>query len=159
MAKQNSVCKKEVRGDVIVFTFSDGTVKEVDTSKFSDEVQRHARVHGIAQRLGDSYAGSGGDVDWAKEQFEAVSIVLEGGSWSAERGSTGGLWVDAVAAVRGIAREDALEVWRTLSEDQVTALKKNARVKAQYARLKADRDERAAKGKEDAPLPGFDDGE
>lgn len=156
MATRNSVCKKEISGTKITFTFSDGETRNVDVTKFQDSVRESAAVHGMSQKLGDSYANSGGDVNWAKEQFDATLATLEGGSWSAERGSTGGLWVDAVAAVRGIAREDALEVWRTLTEDQVATLKKNARVKAQYARLKAERDERAAEGAKDAPLPGFD---
>lgn len=156
MAKQNSVCKKEVSGTTVKFTFGDGETRTVDVARLDQAVREHAAAHGIAQTLGDSYAGSAGDVDWAKEQFDARLATLEGGSWSAERGSTGGLWVDAVAAVRGIAREDALEVWRTLTEDQVATLKKNARVKAQYARLKAERDERAAASAKDAPLPGFD---
>jgi hypothetical protein len=147
MAKRANVCKKEILADSreVRFTFTGMAAVVVATDALADEVLEYAMLHGLAQKLGDSYSGAQ-TVEEARERFDATLAVLESGEWNGGRAATGGLWIDAIADVQGIDREAALARWNELDEDKQAAIKKVPRVKAAYAKLAAERAERAAAG-------------
>lgn len=96
MAKRNEIAKKQIREDAtgVDFNFSDGTVLSAEVAALPEMINtKHGQVntrdflacHGLSQKIGDSYAGCGGDVtkaiDWAQGTIE----TLFGGDWSEAR--------------------------------------------------------------------------
>lgn len=137
--------------------------KVVDTitvkpSDFPDNVQEAAGWHGLAQKIGDSYAGR---KDADQSAFEMASEMVEAlkeGTWVAEGESAGprttlvlSALANVVAATKKIdlakLETDKPEDFKTLmdglhksiaTKEQKAAALKDARIKAEYERLKAE---------------------
>ena len=88
----------------VSFSYADGGTKVYDVNKLSEEIRRRLIVHGLAQKLGDSYAGR----DDHEDCTENIWSNLMEGNWGAERGS--GLEDKLDAA------EEALENYSAMSE-------------------------------------------
>ena len=73
---------------VLRFAFSDGTNLEVDPAKLPESIRRCAMFHGLAQKIGDSYAATK-SVEEAAENAMALYERLEAGEWVGERESAG----------------------------------------------------------------------
>ena len=67
--------------DRLEFRFTDGTVRAVRPADYPESVRAAARWHGFAQKLGDSYNQSKGDVAKAIESFDEMSAQLMEGDW------------------------------------------------------------------------------
>ena len=67
----------------VTFSYVDGGMRVYDANELSEEMRNRLIVHGLAQKLGDSYAGRDGHEDCT----EAVWSNLMEGNWGAERGS------------------------------------------------------------------------
>lgn len=62
------------------FAFANGAVRDVSLSDFPADVREAATAHGLAQKLGDSYAGTN-SVDEAISTFEEKLADLREGTW------------------------------------------------------------------------------
>lgn len=67
----------------VSFSFADGGVRVYDANELSEEMRNRLIVHGLAQKLGDSYAGKDDHEDCTEKVWEQ----LMAGNWGAERGS------------------------------------------------------------------------
>ena len=67
----------------VTFSYADGGMRVYDANELSEEIRNRLIVHGLAQKLGDSYAGR----DDHEDCTEAVWSNLMEGNWGAERGS------------------------------------------------------------------------
>lgn len=67
----------------VSFSYADGGARVYDTNELSEEMRNRLIVHGLAQKLGDSYAGR----DDHEDCTENVWSNLMEGNWGAERGS------------------------------------------------------------------------
>lgn len=144
----------------LTFAFANGDKLDVDPSKLNDEVRKCAMFHGLAQKIGDSYAGSK-TPDEASEEASALWERLEAGEWIAEREAAGpriSLILAAIVRARADAGKpftDAEVAERTerLKTDKPyrESVMANAAVKAAYATIQAERAaEKAKKAQADA---------
>ena len=90
----------------VAFSYADGGMRVYDANELSEEMRNRLIVHGLAQKLGDSYAGR----DDHEDCTEAVWSNLMVGNWGAERES--GLEDKLEAA------QEALDNYIAMSDDE-----------------------------------------
>lgn len=123
------------------FVFANGAEMVAKLADFSDEIKTRLAVHGLSQKLGDSYA-SAEDVkqayDWAKE---TLSTLLEG-KWSTRTAGNSGpkttLLARAIARVSKQPLDSIIEKLATLDEDTVKALRANDDIKLAISEIKVE---------------------
>lgn len=132
--------------------FAGGDMIVVRRSDFSNEVWDAAGWHGVAQKLGDSYAGQKESGDDPFENASAMVEQLRAGTWVTESKATGpriGLLVEAIMAVKanaGLEADQAEIAERCKDKEYVKGAKARDDVNAEYQRIVAKRAaERAAK--------------
>jgi hypothetical protein len=128
----------------VEFNFSDGTVESVALADFPEDIQAHFALHGISQKLGDSYASSKGDVAVAKASFASAVALLKGGEWRAGRAEGDAKprtteLAEAIARIKGKTVAEIVTFLSTASEEQRKTLRSNDRVKAVIAVLRAEK--------------------
>ena len=110
-----SIAKKLVTETSITFQWADGIETAIEFDSFNEDIQQHARNHGLSQKLGDSYSGAV-NCDEARERFEATLAALMDGDWNRKGVATGGLWVAAIAQATGKSPDEVLEKWQAMDE-------------------------------------------
>lgn len=142
------VAKKDYDAETATFSivFADGTSHEVALSDLPQEIQLNLALHGLSQKLGDSYASVKGDVAAAKEKFSTTLKQLMAGEWAAKREGEGSSKVtelaEAIARIKGVEVAVANAAVGKATDDQIKGWKANAKVKAVIAEIRA---EKAAK--------------
>ena len=172
MAKKNEIAKKSyvdnegdekrsahVAATTIRFTFSDGTVTDILPSDLPENIVSCATLHGLSQKLGDSYAGAESVSD-ARESFDTMFERLQGGEWVAEKKAGGprtSILVDAIAELLVEAGKPVDDEKRKAIAEKVKTKEgrdgamANAAIAARYEKKRADRAaEKAAKAAADA---------
>ena len=134
-------CEKGSEGTTVYFQFGNGTRLSLDVSTLEADIQNELLLHGALQKIGDSYAGAGGDYDFAVESATRIIQNLQDGNWKTQR--EGGPnaprlseLAEAVAKIKGYALEQATEIVTNLSEDQRKLLRGKDTVKAAIAQLR-----------------------
>lgn len=147
-----------IENESVTITFDDGESVTLATADISTEMQVRAMLHGLSQKLGDSYAGAASEADplaYAKSAVADVIANLKAGDWRAATTGTGGSRVSdlalALAELQGIDIAQAVEALAESTDEQKDTLRKHPRVAAVMARIKAAKAaERAAKAAEKA---------
>ena len=121
-----------------MFAFANGETVTIDPADFSSGINDHARLHGFSQKLGDSYS-SAKSLSEAFAAFEATRQQLLEGDWNRKGGSTGGIWVEALARATGKPFETCLEKWNAMDEETRKAVKAHKGVKAAKAEIELER--------------------
>lgn len=132
----------KVTGDGFVrFEFADGEFLQcpLDDIKSNDIIGRLA-LHGISQKVGDSYAGAE-SISEARLMAESVWRNLTGGLW-AVKAAKGGKIVEALHRATGKPFDVCLEKYTLMTEDAKKGLRKHPDIKRALAEIEA---ERAAK--------------
>lgn len=129
---------------LVEFTFDGMDPIQVAIGDFSKDVQLHFALHGISQKLGDSYSSCKGVVADAHAAFQATLEQLKNGEWRAARGEGESKprsteLAAALARIKNISVEDAAKALDEASDDQKKALRSNERVKAVIAVLRAEK--------------------
>lgn len=156
VAKAKKVPREDSNG--IDFNFTHGEVLECTIENLSPEIQRHLMIHGLSQKVGDSYAG----VDTPEECFEVASDMyrrLTEGDWKQVRAASStprtSQLLEAIVRVTGRSTEEVQIMLDSKSDDEKKAIRKNAQVGAAIAQIQAERAaEKAAKAAEDAKEAG-----
>jgi hypothetical protein len=141
--------------------FADGASAEVPLDSLPANIVNLLALHGLSQKLGDSYASVKGNVADAKAKFEAVLTQLRNGEWkkareAGEGGSNVTELAQAIAQFKGAPVEKAVAVVAKATPEQIKAWRGNAKIKAIIAEIRArkaaERAEKAGKeaGKETA---------
>ena len=120
------------------FTFADGTVRTIGLGEMQDDIITHLALHGLSQKCGDSYSGAE-SVGEAKEKFNSTADQLMAGDWNIARSATGGIWVDALAAAGDVERDEALEKWNSMSDEEKKAVRAHPAIKAAKAKIELQR--------------------
>jgi len=143
---------KKVDGDVISITFEHGEALEVNLANIPAEIQQRLAMHGLSQKLGDSYAGC--EVEEAAEKANAVAKDLLEGNWSTRVAASGPRTTqlaEALAAATGKTLEEAATAIEAMDDEVKKDLRKHPQIKVELTRLKAESAAKAAqKAAEDA---------
>ncbi len=142
--KQVVVNEAGVPTGVIQFTFEDQSVQTIDVNALDEATKFRALIHGVSQKIGDSYAGAKAEENplaFSKEACaETIAQVLKG-DWRAARES-GPRVTDlahAVARVTGQSLEEAVAFLGTLDEAQTKDLRKKPKIAAALAAIVAEK--------------------
>ena len=145
MATKTKRIDKSVTDGVITFKAVDGDQAfSFKCTDFPDEIRLRAEEHGYLQKFGDVYAGEP-DVDKAFELLEAMHGRMTAGDWKAARmageGGGGGytLLAEAVARLKGVTPAEARKALDGKTDDEVAAIKTNARVKQIVGEIQGER--------------------
>ena len=137
------------------FSFADNVDVDVTRENIGDGCLTAAMWHGLAQKLGDSYAGSKDPTD-AREgegNFMAVLELLQADEWVRERQAAGprpSMILDAVCAALVAKGEEVSDERRAAAQEKLKdadfrkATLENPAVKAEYARIRAENAARQA---------------
>jgi hypothetical protein len=137
---------KTVTDEGVKFEFATGEVVEVKVGDFKSDIQKQLMLHGLSQKLGDSYSGE--DADKCHTIFQGVLKNLTEGSWSARAGGGAGRISQLAAALSRAAGEPVEKCVEKLSEMD-DAAKKTVRehpaVQAALAEIKLEKAQEDAK--------------
>lgn len=146
------VAKKDYDTETASFNivFANGNKREVIITDLPQEIQLNLALHGLSQKLGDSYASVKGDVGLAEQKFDAVLKQLMNGEWAAKREGEGASKVtelaEAIARIKNVPIEKANAAVAQATDEQIKGWKANASVKAVIAQIRAEKAQaRAAK--------------
>jgi len=142
MAK-SKIAKKvvDLENNQVTFLFSDQNKVIADLGYFDETMIYRLALHGLAQKLGDSYAGVE-SVDEAKLNVTDLLAQLQSGVWAA-KSSRGGIWVESIARALKITFEEALEKWEGLDEENQKKVKNHPDVKVAKAQIELERAQKA----------------
>jgi len=146
----------EVEGDYIGarFEFVNGVSKVVRISDLPETIVGRLIVHGLLQKVGDSYSGIS-DVGQAVEAADSVITALIAGNWSTRGEGLGGMLLEALIEYftgQGRTEEEVRERFREMSKEERDGLRKHPKIKVIMTRLAAERAEAAAEDADDLEL-------
>jgi hypothetical protein len=150
----SKIAKKVVGESDVTLAFADGVKLVAQLANIPQDIVNRLALHGLSQKLGDSYA-SAGEKGWSisdcRDEAQRVLDNLIGGVWAAKGGGTGvTILAEALARVAGKAIDEAVDVITGLSDDQRKALEKDARIKAAMLDIKAERAKERAEAMTDS---------
>ena len=137
---------------VIRFSFGNGEVLDMTRSEL-EGVAPIAAAHGIAQKIGDSYAESKGDIDIAHALAVEMFRRLRDGTWNVvgEGGVQVTMLAQALADVTGRELAECVEKVRHMSKEEKADLRKHKAIAAALRKLELERAQaKAAKAEQDA---------
>lgn len=126
----------------VTIEFADGNTLATDVSELSDEIKHQLMLHGLSQKLGDSYAGA--ELGEAHELAASVYENLKSGQFKAQREGSGGtqrssMLVEALSAATGKSADECREVVNAMTDEQKKGLRKHPDVAKELARISAER--------------------
>lgn len=141
--KRPRVAKRVIdeTAETVTFIFGNGKTLIASLADITAVAVRNS-LNGLSQKIGDAFASAKGNADTAYQLACGTYEHLKAGEWN-ERGEgveeTPGMTIAAVAKVfnKDVAKVQA--GWSKLSDEQRKALKANANVKAEVARVRAER--------------------
>lgn len=119
------------------FRFTNGKMVVVDFAKLSANIQAAALRHGIAQKVGDSFASSESVEDAWAAATETLAQLADG-DWNT-RTSGRSITAEAVARVQKIAVDKAQAIIVKMTPEKLAAIERHPAVKAELANIAAER--------------------
>jgi len=126
----------------VIFTLPDGKQFAIALGDLPPTVVTRLAVHGLSQKIGDSYAGASeaeSPLAYARGAIEETIKQLLAGDWrvaAAGGGPRATLLARALARVTGKALEDSIGVVDNLTDDAKKELRANPAIKASTAAIK-----------------------
>lgn len=143
--KKVKFCDKEYDLDTskVSFTFGNGEKLEIDANGLSPEMQKQLMLHGISQKVGDSFAGVKGNYAEGVQNAKDTIEQLQAGVWKAARDDDArprlAELAEAIARIKDVPVEAATAAVEKGSEEQRKAWRSNAKVKATIAQIRAEK--------------------
>lgn len=140
MSDRKSYCKKkiDVEAETVTFTFEDGRVIVFYLSEMSQAQIRRLALFGANHKIGDSYSQAKSVDDAHEAAFDTLDVLKDGG-WSQTKSSTGGMFIEALSRLTGQPIEDCKVMFDGLDEKAQDILRKEARVVAMVATIRAEK--------------------
>lgn len=152
-----TLAKKTVDTDSrsVTILLGDGSSTTHSLSDLPAEIVTQLALHGLSQKLGDSYSGAANAVaegeapdavTYAKETIARVWATLTAGDWSATRSGGGAISMlaRAVAEVLGIEPAEAAAKLEGMEKEAKKKVQSSPKVAVVLARMKAENAARAA---------------
>lgn len=149
---------KTVREDLsgVDFEFHDGAVMEVNVADLPADIVKQLVVHGVSQKIGDSYAGE--DAENCMTIAQATLKNLLDGNWSTRTGGGGpriSQLAEALARCTGQEVSACVAKIAEMSDDDKKAVRAHPKVQAALAEIKLEKAQAdAAKAAETAGEEG-----
>lgn len=140
--------------DRLQFKLGNGLLVELNPTDLNDEIREAAMYHGLNQKIRDAAAGFSKETNFSGA-FGAMQQVVDnllGGRWNAKGGAGTSDLAQAVANLKEIALSEAQELIGGLDDEQLAELNKKPKVKAEIAKIKAERAAKIAEAEEDEDL-------
>lgn len=144
----------EKKEDRLQFKLGNGLLVEINPADLTGEIREAAMYHGLNQKVRDAAAGFSKETNFSGA-FGAMQQVVDnllGGRWNAKGGNGTSDLAQAVANLKGIELSEAQELINGLDDWHFAELAKKPKVKAEIARIKAERAARLAEAEEDEDL-------
>lgn len=143
MAKVKIASKEVLRGTDgrpfgVRINFTDGGKVEVVFADLTDDMTLEVIAHGLGSKLGDSYAGENSPTV-ARGLCEAVADSILGGNWNRRGTGDSADLTTALVNLTGESDEAVRAMLADKDKDERKAIAGDAWVKAEMARIKADR--------------------
>lgn len=157
--KKIRFCSKEYDMDtgVVDFTFGNGKTLQIDSNALSEDMRKQCMLHGISQKVGDSFAGVKGNFAEGVQNAQDTIEQLMAGIWKAARDDDAkprlAELAEAISRIKTVPLEAATKAVEAGTEDQRKAWRANAKVKATIAQIRA---EKASKALEEAGEQALD---
>jgi hypothetical protein len=154
---RNKIAQKALAEDKsgVTITFENGETLTVKLTDLSEDIVQQLALHGLSQKLGDSYSGET-ELPVAKGKAQAVADRLRAGDWRAVgEGGGGGRITDlatALATVTGKTLEEAVGVIENMTKEQKKELRKHPAINTETKRIAFERAQKAAKGEDSTSL-------
>ena len=132
---------KSVSDTAVTFSFATGEEVAVSPKDFSNEIQAQLMLHGLSQKLGDSYSGE--DADKCHSIFTGVLANLAEGNWSARAGGGGAPRISQLA--EALARETGedvakcVETLAAMDDDKKKAVRSHPAIQVQLSQIKLEK--------------------
>ena len=152
---------------VVTILFEDGTEARHTLGDLSPEIVTQLALHGLSQKLGDSYSGAEAavadgeapsKVDYAKGTVTRVWASLISGEWSAKREGSGGgsitMLARAIAEALGVEPTEAQAKLDSMDKETKAKIRAVPKVALALAKLKAEQAARAAEKAQAAAAAG-----
>ena len=130
--------KMDPEAKTVTIEFSNGKSVKLSLVMLEPAISTHAALHGLLQKLGDSYAGAKGDVEMAYTQCRVVADQLIDGNWNSptRTGDGSQAFQDLVEVLAELAAEREEEISpeeirglvKSLDKKQLAGIKKDPRV-------------------------------
>jgi hypothetical protein len=143
--KTPKFCEKDYTDEgVAEFKFGNGTVVMVNASDLSEDIRNNLMMHGLMQKIGDSYASARGDFTIGVAAAEKVIQQLMDGQWTASRASGEskpkiGELVTALANLKGLDATVVATAVEKATDDQRKAWRKHPAIAAEIAKIRAEK--------------------
>lgn len=141
------IAKKTVADTFVSFAFANGHVLTCDVDDLNDDITARLALHGMSQKIGDSYASSE-SVDAAIAAATEVWENLKKGIWATR--ATGGKLAAALSRATGKPIEDCIGKLATMDDKAKAGLRKHPDIKRALAEIELEAAEKAAKAATDA---------
>lgn len=129
---------KTIEGDVITIAFSTGETLVTDLGQIPQDIQHRLAMHGLSQKLGDSYAGADDEERFGKA--DGVAKDLLDGNWST-RVAAGSprttQLAEALAAATQKTIEEAITKLEEMEDDAKKQLRKHPLIVQELSKIKA----------------------
>ena len=139
MAKVQKAEVEVVGGEALRFAFAHGAELNVSLSSLTPEIVTQLALHGMRQKIADSYAGADTSHD-AEIAAKAVANMLMEGAWTRARSLHGG---DLLTAIINLTpdqtEEEVRDAYNAANDDTRKEWAKHPAIKAEVARLKLER--------------------
>ncbi len=148
------VAEKDVNEETgtVSIAFTNGTSLSAALSELSEGIVQRLALHGLSQKLGDSYASVKGDVGAAVAKAQDVLDRLMAGEW-AGAGSGGGMQLgelsEAIARIKNVPLERATAAVAGAPKEKITAWRANAKIKQVIAEIRLEKAKARAEGADD----------
>lgn len=130
------VATKAISGNYLTISFVGGETLECDLSRLTPEIVTRLAMHGLSQKVGDSYA-SAESVTEAAESARAQWDGLLGGEWATRSG--GGILAAALSRATGKELAECVDAVRRLDDKQKRKLSGDARILTAIAEIRKER--------------------
>lgn len=136
------IAKKVLGTDGVDFEFTNGETLTANLGMLPEDIITRLAVHGLSQKIGDSYASAnekGWSVDECRDQALSVYNSLMDGNWASSGGSGTNILAEAVARITGLDVDECAAKVRGMTDEERKELAKRADVKAVVLDIKAER--------------------
>lgn len=150
---------------LVTITPEGGEAITANLSELPDEMIRQLALHGLSQKLGDSYAGAGQEESPAAVVEANVTSLLDQlkqGVWSSRSGGGGGgarvtILAEAIHRVTGKELDECVRVVGEMEKDAKAEWRKHPQIAKAISEIRAEREqekaEKLAKQEDDGSAP------